>query len=135
MADCSVINPDINLMKGTEYHLNLARNYFEQSNQHNLDTILPMFDDNATYNSSQVGSYEGKEAIGEMMKDFFVHYPDVFWEIKSHRPVEDNGIEFIFMMRASNINTGEHIERQGLERITFTLDNLISHIEVSAHSA
>jgi hypothetical protein len=122
-------------MKGSEHQTILARKYVERSNQHNLNAILPMFDDNATYNSSQAGSYAGKKAIGEMMGQFFALFPDVSWKATSYRAVEDRSIEFSFLMHAKNNQTGESITRQGIERLIFTLDNLISHIEVSAQSA
>lgn len=122
-------------MKGMEYQKILARKYVERSNQHDLNAILPMLDDNATYNSSQAGSYAGKKAIGEMMGQFFALFPDVSWTVTSYRAVENRSIEFSFLMHAINIQTGESINRQGIERIIFTLNNLISHVEVSTQSA
>ncbi len=122
-------------MMGQEYQTILARKYVELSNQHDLNAILPMFDDNATYSSSQAGRFSGKEAIGEMMGQFFDLFPDVSWKVTSYRTVEDRSIEFSFLMHATNEQTSETINREGIERIIFTFGNLISHIEVSAQSA
>lgn len=122
-------------MQGTENQLILARLYVEWSNQHDLNAIITLFDEKATYCSSNVGSYEGKEAIGEMMGGFFERFSDVSWEARSFMPIHDNTIEFTFTMRGSNIHTGEHIQHLGLERITFTDGDLISHIEVIAQIA
>ena len=119
-------------MMGREYLTILARKYVELSNQHDLNAILPMFDDNATYSSSQAGRFSGKEAIGKMMGQFFAIFPDVSWKVTSYRTVENRSIEFSFLMHTTNKQTGEPINREGIERIIFTLDNLISHIEVSA---
>ena len=118
-------------MMGREYLTILARKYVELSNQHDLNAILPMFDDNATYSSSQAGRFSGKEAIGEMMGQFFSIFPDVSWKVTSYRTVKTRNIEFSFLMHATNEQTGEPITREGIECIIFTFDNLISHIEVS----
>ncbi len=117
-----------------ENSVNLARQYVDQSNAHNLDTILSMFDEEATYHSSQVGTFKGKTAIANMMSNFFARFPDVNWKVSSYHPASEGGVEFEFTMCASDIDTGEKIERRGLERIMFTIDNLITHIEVNVLS-
>ena len=108
----------------------LARMYVERSNRHDLDNVFPMFDPGATYRSSQFGLFEGLEQIREMMSGFFSTFPDVHWTVEEYGAKSDDTAFFEFTMRASHADTGQSVERQGLETITFTDDGRISHIEV-----
>ena len=119
-------------MKITDDQIKLAQNYVWLSNKHDLNAILLMFDNNATYNSSQTGKYIGKKAIGDMMRQFFVLYNDVTWNVVNYKVIKKDSIEFSFLMHATNSQTGEAINRHGIERITFTTNNLISRIIVSS---
>ncbi len=108
----------------------LARLYVERSNRHVLDEVLPMFDPEATYRSSQFGLFEGLDQIRDMMTGFFNSFPDVHWTVDAYRADSADTVSFAFAMRATNAETGQPVERRGLETITFTEEGLIRHIEV-----
>ena len=108
----------------------LARLYVERSNRHVLDEVFPLFDPEATYRSSQFGLFEGLVQIRDMMTGFFATYPDVHWTVDDYRAESDDSASFEFTMRASNAETGQSVERRGLETITFTEEGLIRHVEV-----
>jgi hypothetical protein len=89
-----------------------------------------MFTDKATYHSSYFGEYRGSMAIHAMMLDFFNRFPDAYWQISEYCCIQNNGVEFAFVMSGTDASSGEQIKRQGLERIYFTPDGRISHISV-----
>ena len=108
----------------------LAKLYVERSNRHVLDEVFPMFDSEATYRSSQFGMFEGLDQIRDMMTGFFTTFPDVHGTVDAYCAESDDTASFEFTMRASNAETGQAVERRGLETITFTDEGLIRHIEV-----
>jgi hypothetical protein len=107
-----------------------AKNYVALSNHHDLRLIKPLFAENATYHSTYFGEYQGRTAIHAMMTSFFDRFPDAHWGVAEYRPIEDNGVEFAFVMTGMDASSGERVQRQGLERIYFTPDGLIRHIAV-----
>lgn len=110
--------------------IELTRNYVTLSNDHNLQFIQPLFADDATYHSAYFGEYKGSTAIHAMIANFFICFPDAHWEVTEYRCIEDNGVEFAFVMTGLDASSGERVIRQGLERIYFTPDGLIKHIAV-----
>lgn len=108
----------------------LARAYVALSNAHVVEFIRAMFVPATTYHSSSVGSFDGPQAIGEMMTGFFTRFPDVHWDIPEYRRGTDNSVEFEFLMTATEAGTGQRIERKGLEKIAFTDTGHISRIDV-----
>jgi len=111
--------------------IELAKAYVALSNAHAIRFILPMFTDSANYQSSSVGEFAGRKAIGEMMAGFFERFADVHWDVGSYRHVENNLVEFKFIMTATEAQSGDRIERRGLEQIEFSDDGFISRISVN----
>jgi nuclear transport factor 2 (NTF2) superfamily protein len=111
--------------------IELARAYVALSNTHRIELILPMFSATAVYTSSAVGEFVGPSAIGKMMRGFFTRYPDVFWLAENYR-FENNRVTFDFSLQANAAATGEHLQRQGIERIEFDENGLIKKLEVKA---
>lgn len=109
----------------------LATAYVALSNAHATELIRAMFEQTTTYHSSNVGSFEGPHAIGEMMTGFFTRFPDVHWNVQEYRSSADETVEFEFLMTATEASTGQRIERKGLERIAFTHTGHISRIDVT----
>ena len=68
-----------------------------------------------------------------MMTGFFDVFPDVFWQVAEFRYANEGLVEFEFVMTASNLHSGEAIERKGLESIQFTDDGFIATIRVDTH--
>lgn len=109
--------------------IDLARRYVELSNAARLDEALAMFGDDARYESSQVGSFEGRPAIDEMMRAFFERYEQPTWKVATYELIDDDTVEFAFEMTARPAG-GEVVRRQGVERITFDDDGRILHVQV-----
>ncbi|MBA3755248.1 MAG: nuclear transport factor 2 family protein [Nitrosomonas sp.] len=107
-----------------------AKNYVALSNDHNLSLIKPLFAADATYHSAYFDEYKGSAAIHAMMITFFARFPDAHWEVTEYREIEDNGVEFTFVMTGIDASSGERVKRQGLERIYFTPNGLIKHLSV-----
>lgn len=110
--------------------IELARNYVTLSNHHQLDLIERLFAADAAYYSEFFGEYRGSAAIHEMMIGFFNRFPNAHWEVPGYREIENNGVEFDFKMSGSDAESGEKVNRCGLERIYFTADGLIQRIVV-----
>ena len=111
-------------------NMELAKNYIELSNKHDLRHIETLFLGEATYHSAYFGEYKGSVAIHEMMLSFFARYPDVHWEVSNYRETDDGGVEFDFIMTATDAAANEPVRRHGRERIYFESDGLIRHIHV-----
>jgi nuclear transport factor 2 (NTF2) superfamily protein len=109
--------------------IELSQAYVALSNAHRVELILPMFAPGAIYTSSTLGEFIGPRAIGEMMQGFFERYPDVFWLTENYR-CHSNRVTFNFSMQANAAISGEHLQRQGIERIEFDDQGLISKLEV-----
>ena len=109
----------------------LAKAYVALSNAHSLAFILPMFSDTAKYQSTNVGQFAGRKAIGEMMAAFFSRFPDVHWQVPNYRYAEKNRVDFEFIMTASEAHSGDRVERRGLEQIEFSEEGYISRISVN----
>ena len=110
--------------------IELSKAYVALSNAHRVELILPMFAESIHYDSSNVGSFKGKDAIEEMMTEFFTGFPDVRWDIVDYQMIEKGLVGFEFIMTATDIANGQTIERVGLEQIEFTDEGLISCITV-----
>ena len=115
----------------TKSYIELAKTYIALSNSHNLKAIKAMFVSDATYHSSYVGEYKGSAAIHAMITSFFTRFPDVQWDASEYRFIGDEGVEFDFVMTATDAAFNEPVKRHGTECIYFTPDNMIRHISVS----
>ena len=111
--------------------IELSRAYVALSNAHRVELILPLFAETAVYTSSALGEFTGPGAIGEMMQEFFDAYPDAFWLAENFR-CDENRVKFDFSLQANAVTSGEHLQRQGVERIEFNDRGLISKLEVKA---
>ncbi len=111
-------------------NIELAKRYIELSNKHDLRHIETLFMGNATYNSDFLGEFNGSVAIREMMQKFFTRYPDAHWEVTDYRPIDNDGVEFDFLMTATDAAADELVNRHGRESVYFEYDGLISRIVV-----
>ena len=115
----------------TEFEkIELAKAYVALSNAHKLEFVLPMFVDEASYHSPNVGVFNGRSAIEEMMTDFFSKFPDVYWKASDYRCTSHGSVRFNFIITATEVETGEKIKRMGDEEIEFTDEGFISRLEV-----
>ena len=109
----------------------LARAYVALSNAHRVDLIGPMFADDAVYYSSAVGEYQGVESISDMMQAFFARYPDVFWLSEDFRYASNRvSFSFSFSLQAIDAQSGNSLQRRGIEHIDFDPQGRIKRLEV-----
>ena len=110
--------------------IELTKAYVALSNAHRVELILSMFADEASYHSPHVGLFEGKSAIGDMMAEFFSHFPDVYWHAGDYQGTESGSIRFKFVMVATESGTGRRVQRSGAEEVEFSDDGRIRRLEV-----
>ncbi|AWT60974.1 MAG: hypothetical protein DF168_02199 [Candidatus Moanabacter tarae] len=113
-----------------EEEIELARKYVNLSNRHELEMVFRMFDENAVYHSNSVGSFKGLVAISTMMREFFARYKDVHWVVDKYSVSKKGGVEFGFVRRSSDPESGKATSGRGWERIVFNDTGLITEIEV-----
>jgi len=112
--------------------LDLAVDYVAASNAHNVGEIADMLAPDAVYHSDRAGDHQGKESICHMMEGFFAEFPDVHWDVRDYILDGENGVTFQFFMTATEARSGQHIERQGMERIFFSFARKIARIDVKS---
>ena len=113
-----------------EEEIELARKYVNLSNRHELEMVFRMFDENAVYHSNYVGSFKGLVAISTMMREFFARHTDVRWVVDKYSVSKKGGVEFDFVRRNSDPESGKETSGRGRERIVFNDTGLIMEIEV-----
>ena len=135
MLKSQVKLPEYNInkpIKSNVEKIELAKAYAALSNAHHLILVDQMFAENAVYDSTGVGLFEGREAIASMMDGFFSQYPDVHWNTRNFTHGSDDIVLFDFEMSATHIETGQILHRKGVEKMIFTESGLISRLEVTA---
>jgi hypothetical protein len=100
--------------------IELAKAYVALSNAHCVEFILPLFTKSTHYHSTYVGELEGKDVIGAMMADYFLRFPDVYWNVPEYRYIKNGIVNFEFALTATEAQTGDRVERIGFEQIEFS---------------
>lgn len=108
--------------------LNLAKTYFDYSNQSNMDLIENLFGENATYYSANLGFFISKKEILAMQATFHGQYQSLQWTIDSINEIKPNVVEIAFRFQGV-LNDGTEQKRQGSEHI-LVYNGLIQHIAV-----
>jgi len=105
----------------------IAVEYFEASNRHDLQAIENLLDANVVYRSSSVGEFVGAKAVIEMTGGFFGKYVNVKWdfEVHAHRPAS-NTILFSFTINLGNGSA----PAAGTELVTVNALGKITKVEV-----
>jgi hypothetical protein len=108
--------------------LEIAKKYFELSNNRDLVGIEQMLQDSTTYSSPNVGVFLGKDQIMEMKRNFYGSFKDLNWNVKSVEELRPGVILFDFVFTGTT-NDGEKVERLGLEYV-IVKDGKLQHIDV-----
>ncbi len=108
--------------------VNVAYDYFKNSNEHHLDSIEKMLSSEIIYTSNGVGSYVGRESVMSMMTGFFNKFPDVKWIVRDVSSQKEN---FSVVLRFEMHLTTTSMPLSGTEIITIDLDGKISQINVT----
>lgn len=108
--------------------LNVTRQYFELSNERDLEKILSMFSEDATYSSENTGLYFGLDDIRSMVTNFYANFPYLHWEIHSMEETTPHIAEVVFTLTAKD-TLGNELIRPGVERVV-VVDDKLRHVEV-----
>ena len=98
----------------------IALKWFEAFNEHNLEKLLSLYDDNAEHFSPKLkvrkpetnGLIRGKDALRAWWKDAFVRLPTLRYEVKRLTPYEDRVfMEYIrYVQGEDDLVVGEMLE-------------------------
>ncbi len=108
--------------------LEIAKAYFDYSNQSNMVEIADLFSEHATYYSTQLGFFVGKSAIMDMQREFHGRYQSVRWTIEKIEEIKLNVVQIAFSFHGV-LCDGQQQKRQSSEHILIS-DHLIQHIAV-----
>jgi hypothetical protein len=108
--------------------LEIAKRYFDLSNQSDFDSIGKLLSDNTTYSSQTTGIYLGREDILTMQRAFHGKFASLHWEIHSVKEVKAGIVLFDYDF-TGELPNGEKVESSGLEYI-IVYKNKIQHIEI-----
>ena len=106
----------------------LAKHYFDLSNEGRLSEIKKLFTASTTYSSDNTGLYLGADQIMEMQKAFFADFETLSWTVRSVEEVKPGIVLFDFTF-SGKTTAGDSVSRDGLEYVIVHQDK-IQHIEV-----
>ena len=106
----------------------LAKRYFELSNDGKLADIKQLFTPSSTYSSENTGVYLGAEQIMEMQTSFFATFETMHWDVHSVEEVRPGVVLFDFIFSGTTLD-GEQVHRPGKEYVIVYAGKL-QHIEV-----
>lgn len=109
-------------------NLEIAKHYFELSNQSDFANISTLFTPATTYSSQNTGLYLGKDDIIAMQKSFHGKFSSLKWRVNSVEEVKPGIILFDYDFSAETPD-GEQIKSSGLEYVIIH-DGKIQHIEI-----
>lgn len=110
--------------------IELARRYFELSNQADLPAIKQLFTSSSTYSSINTGVYLGVDQILDMQTKFFAGFVQLHWQIHSVEEVRPNVVLLDFTLHGTR-NDDTQIEQHGLEYV-IVFNGKLQHVEVRA---
>ena len=106
----------------------LAKHYFDLSNEGNLTDIKKLFMPSSTYSSANTGIYLGVDQIMCMQTKFFATFRSMGWEVHSIKEVKPRIVLFDFTFSGKTLD-GEAVHRHGWEYVII-YNGKIQHIEV-----
>ncbi len=109
-------------------NIEIAKKYFEVSNQSDFDAIGKLFTHSTTYSSQNTGLYLGVEDILAMQRSYHGSFQSLNWKINDIQEVKSGIIEIDFSFSGVTID-GDKVSYSGLEYVVIC-GNLIQHIEV-----
>lgn len=108
--------------------LEMAKLYFELSNESDFDNIEELFTDTTVYISQNTGEYIGKKDILAMQKKFHGQFSSLNWNVNSVKEIKPGVILFDFDFVGEKLN-GETIKTSGQEYVTVQ-NGKIQNIEI-----
>lgn len=108
--------------------LELAKYYFNLSNQSDFSKIEVLFDDNSTFCTPNLDYFIGVDNIMLMQRKNHGSYKKLNWEVTMVEEVKSGVIRFEFNFKGVNQND-ESIQFSGIEYV-IVRNNIIRHIDV-----
>ena len=106
----------------------IAKRYFELSNDSDFDSISPLLNDLATYDSQNTGLHTGLDDIVSMQKDFHKKFSSLGWTINDIKESQPNIVIIDYDFVGKKLN-GATVNSSGLETIVVKNGRII-RIEV-----
>ena len=106
----------------------IAKHYFDLSNEGRLADIKKLFTPSSTYSSANTGVYLGADQIMEMQTKFFASFETMAWEVHSVKELKPGIVLFDFSFSGKTLD-GEVVHRSGREYV-IVYNGKIQHIEV-----
>ena len=108
--------------------LQLAKHYFDLSNEGKLADIKKLFTPSSTYSSASTGVYLGADQIMDMQTKFFAGFETMGWYVHSVNEVKPGIVLFDFTFSGKTLD-GEAVHRSGREYV-IVYNGKIQHVEV-----
>jgi len=108
--------------------LQLAKHYFDLSNERKLGDIKKLFTPSSTYSSASTGVYLGADQIMDMQTKFFAGFETMDWYVHSVKEVKPGIVLFDFTFSGKTLD-GEAVHRSGREYV-IVYNGKIQHVEV-----
>jgi hypothetical protein len=106
----------------------LAKRYFELSNQSDMNSIDAMFTDSSTYSSVNTGVYLGRSQIMTMMRAFHSAYASLNWTIDSIEEIRPGVAHIVFTLRS--VNTQGAVTVSHGNEYVLAFNGRLQHVEV-----
>ena len=106
----------------------LAKHYFDLSNEGKLAEIRALFTPSSTYSSAFTGVYLGADEILEMQTKFFEGFETMRWDVDSVEEVKPGIVLFGFTFSGKTLE-GEMVNRPGQEYVV-VYNGKLQHVEV-----
>ncbi|MFT5098618.1 MAG: hypothetical protein ACI9HY_000727 [Planctomycetaceae bacterium] len=108
--------------------LQLAKHYFDLSNEGKLADIKNLFTPSSTYSSANTEVFLGVDQIMTMQSEFFAGYETLSWRINSIEELRP-GVILIDFTFSGKTQDGKKVSRRGLEYV-IVYNGKLQHIEV-----
>ncbi|WOG29775.1 hypothetical protein [Endozoicomonas sp. 8E] len=108
--------------------LEIAKYYFQLSNDSNFDEITKLFCESSTYRSGKGELFLGVNDIMTMQRLYHGKFARLQWQVSSVIETKPGIVHFTFNF-VGEMHTGEIVEYSGLEDVV-VYDGKIQHIQV-----
>ena len=113
--------------------IELAKRYFELSNNADLAAIAELFTDSSTYSSVSTGVYLGGQSIMQMQRAFFADNSALRWSVNSVEEIRPGVVLFDFTLTGEGRDGGKFV-RHGIEYV-IVHNGCLQHVEVRAKAS
>ena len=110
----------------------LLQRYHAALNNYDARTVTAMFAADAIYVSPGVkGRIVGRDAIITAFTAYFAEHPDQAAIDEAVTLVAPDAVHSVWKLEATAHSTGQRVIRRGAQTVTFDVNGLIRHVEVT----